>query len=130
MTYPTAEDILALHDRLIEETGGAHGVRDVDLLIAASERSKMQFSGKPLYPTIFEKAAVCLDSLIRNHVFVDGNKRTAVLAAAWFLSLNGHALTATNQALEKFVLMVAVQKPPLQKIADWLKQHSRRLSRS
>lgn len=129
MKYPSAEDILALHDRVIEETGGAHGVRDVGLLIAASERPKMRFAGKPLYRAICEKAAVYLDSLIRNHVFIDGNKRTAVLAAARFLSLNGYTLTATNRALEQFVLAVAVKKPPLQSIADWLKRHTRNVSR-
>lgn len=129
MRYLAAEDILVLHDRVIEETGGAHGIHDLGLLIAAAERPRTSFGGKELYPNTFLKTAALFESIARNHAFVDGNKRTAVLAAARFLFINGYALTATNPELERFVLTAVVKKRSIEKIAAWLKRHSRRLSR-
>lgn len=128
--YLAAEDILVLHDRVIEETGGVHGMRDLGLLIAAAERPRTSFGSKELYPDAFLKAAALFESIARNHAFVDGNKRTAVLATARFLFINGYTLTTTNPELERFVLTAVVKKLSIEKIAVWLKRHSRRLSRS
>ncbi len=77
MKYLSAEQVLFIHSRLIDETGGSHGIRDTGLLQAAVERPKATFGGKDLYPDIFYKAAALLESLIKNHPFIDGNKRTA-----------------------------------------------------
>lgn len=127
MQYVAAEYIVALHAALIEETGGAHGLRDHDLLASLVERPKQQFSGRDLYHDVFEKAAVYLDSLARYHMFVDGNKRTAVMTAAYFLHLNGYELKATNKAIERFVIRVVKEKPEIRVIARWLREHSRLL---
>lgn len=129
MRYLTAEDILVLHDRIIEETRGAHGVRDLGLLIAAVERPRMRFGNKELYSDVFVKAAALFESLARGHAFIDGNKRTAIVAGARFLFLNGYTLTATNRGLEKFVLSAVVKKLPVARIAVWLKKHARKTSR-
>jgi len=126
--YLTAEDILVIHAKLIDEIGGSHGVRDVNLLISLTERPKTSFSGKEVYRTVFEKAAAYLESLVKYHVFVDGNKRTAVAVSARFLFMNGYELTATNKELEKFTLKVVIEKLVLEKIAGWLKIHSRKTS--
>jgi len=124
MNYLTVEQVLFLHARLIEETGGSHGVRDVSLLESAVARPRATFGGEDLYPDLFSKAAALMDSLIRNHPFVDGNKRTGIAAAALFLRQNGHRLTATNQELEAFTLHVAESRPGIAEIATWLEIHS------
>ncbi|HXF69069.1 MAG TPA: type II toxin-antitoxin system death-on-curing family toxin [Thermoflexus sp.] len=126
MRFLTVEQVLFLHARLIEETGGAHGVRDLSLLESAVVRPQATFGGKDLYPDLFSKAAALMDSLIRNHPFVDGNKRTGIAAAALFLLQNGYRLTATNEELEAFTLYVAESKPEISEIAAWLKAHSAR----
>ncbi len=96
--------------RLIEETGGSHGVRDVGLLESAVMRSQATFDGNELYPNLFSKAAALMDSIIRNHPFVDGNKRTGIAAAGIFLLQNNRRLTATNQELEAFTFSVTISK--------------------
>ena len=129
VVYLPAEEILIIHARIIDETGGSHGVRDTNLLASVVERPKMQFGGKDLYPTIFDKAAVYFESCARHHAFLDGNKRTAVAIAARFLYMNGYALRVANSALEKFVLEAVVQKWELGRISVWLKKHSKRMGK-
>ena len=124
MNYLTAEQVLFLHARLIEETEGSHGVRDVALLESAVARPQATFDGVDLYPDLFCKAAALMDSLIRNHPFVDGNKRPGITAAALFLRQNGRYLTATNSELEAFTLYVTESRPDVSEIATWLKTHS------
>ena len=127
MKYLTPQDILIIHAKIIDETGGLHGVKDVGLLISLTERPKAKFNGKELYRGVFKKAAVYLESLTHYHVFVDGNKRTGIVSTARFLFLNGFKLTASNSLLEKFVLKVVAKKVDLETIADWLKAHSKRI---
>ena len=124
MNYLTAEQVLFLHARLIEETGGSHWVRDVALLESAAARPQATFDGVDLYPDLFCKAAALMGSLIRNHPFIDGNKRTGITAAALFLRQNGRYLTATNSELEAFTLYVTESRPDASEIAAWLKTHS------
>ncbi len=123
-TYLTVEQVLFIHMRLIVETGGSAGVRDLDVLASAVCRPQASFGGQDLYPTIFDKAAALLDSLIGNHPFVDGNKRVGITAAGIFLLRNGYRLTASNTALEHFTLRVARSETTVDEIADWLRKHS------
>ncbi len=127
MHYLTVEQVLFLHARLIEQTGGSHGLRDLNLLRSAVARPQATFSGD-LYPDLFSKAAALMDSLIRNHAFVDGNKRTGVTSAAMFLRQNGRRLTATNLELETITRSIAQSKVELSEIANWLETHSQPLS--
>ncbi len=122
--FLTVEQILFLHARLIEETGGSHGVRDVGLLESATMRPRATFDGKDLYPDLFSKAAALMDSIIRNHPFVDGNKRTGIAAAGVFLLQNNHILMVTNQELESFTLHVTISKPHVKEISLWIESHS------
>jgi death-on-curing protein len=69
MDYLTAKQVLFIHARLIEETGGEHGIHDLGLLISPVERPRATFDKKDLYADIFAKAAALFDSLIRNHPF-------------------------------------------------------------
>jgi len=124
MNYLTPEQVLFIHARLIAETGGTHGVRDLAMLESAVARPQATFGGKDLYPDLFTKAAALLDSLINNHPFVDGNKRTGITAAALFLRRNGYRLKAGHADVEKFTLQVAASRAELKEIADWLLTHS------
>lgn len=124
MNYLTPEQVLFLHARLIEETGGGHGVRDVNLLESAVARPQSTFGGEDLYPDLFSKAAALMDSLVRNHPFIDGNKRTGIAAAALFLRQNNRHLTATSTELEEFTLHVAKSRLTITEIAEWFREHS------
>jgi death-on-curing protein len=112
-----------LHAWLIERTGGSGGLRDVGLLESALARPQATFGQDDLYPDLWSKAAALMHSLIRNHLFVDGNKRTALAATGIFLELNGYALTASNEAVLEFVRQVAVGGMALAEMAAWLEAH-------
>lgn len=124
MKYLTAEQILFLHARLVAETGGSHGVRDLNMLLSAVGRPQVSFNNQDLYPDMFAKAGALMDSLIRNHPFLDGNKRTGVAAAALFLRINGFRLDARNAELEKFTLEVASSQHTMDEIVVWLQAHA------
>ena len=129
MKYLKAEEILVIHARVIEETRGTHGVRDVGLLQSAAFRPQTAIGGKEMYKSIFEKAAALFEALARFHVFVDGNKRTAVVSSARFLAINGFELTITNIELEKFVLRAIESRLEVSEIALWLKKNSERIKK-
>ena len=126
MRYLSAEQILVIHSEIIDATGGSHGVRDVGLLSAIADKPRAAFGGADLYPDVFIKAAVYLESIVNYHVFIDGNKRTGFMASARFLAMNGYELKASNRAVEGFVLSVATDKPGIAKITAWLKKHAKR----
>ena len=122
--FLTAQQILFVHARLIDTTGGEHGLRDLGLLESAAARPQATFDGKELYPDLFQKAAALMESLITNHPFVDGNKRTAIAASALFMQQNGHRLQTTNEALEQFTILVVNERPSLDEIAAWFRSYT------
>ena len=124
MRYLTSEQLLFIHSRLIAETGGSHGVRDLARLESAVARPQAVFDRKELYPDVFLKAAALLDSLVNNHPFIDGNKRTGIAAAALFLQANGRQLTSSTSELEEFTLEAVTSHPDLIILADWLHRQS------
>ena len=124
MIYLSAEQVLFIHARLIEETGGTHGVRDLNMLLSALGRSRATFDDEELIPDLFSKAAALLEALVLNHPFLDGNKRTGVVAAGLFLRQNGYHLVATNEDLVSIGLGVAQSKYSLEELAAWLKANA------
>lgn len=122
--FLTPQQLLFIHARLIDSTGGGHGIRDLTLLESAVARPQATFDGRELYPDIFLKAAALMESLAQNHPFIDGNKRTAITAAALFLQQNGYRLETTNAELERFTLHVVNHHPPLTEIASWFRKHT------
>ena len=122
--YLTAEQVLFVHFRLLNETGGEHGIRDIGLLQSAIARPQATFDRQELYTDIFEKAAALMESLINNHPFIDGNKRTGIACTVLFLKQNGFSFSAKNRELEKFTLRVASSKVGRSEIMKWLKDHS------
>jgi death-on-curing protein len=123
--YLTLEEALLLHARLIQRTGGSGGVRDAGLLDSALARPQATFGGEDLHPGLWHKAAALMHSLIKNHPFVDGNKRTALAATGLFLELNGYALTATNEEVLDFARQAAVGEIDVESMAAWLENHNR-----
>ena len=121
MIYLSAEQVLFLHDRLIEETGGEHGVRELEGLESALARPQAAFGDTEFYPDIFTKTAVLMDGLTRNHAFIDGNKRISISTAVLFLQVNSYRLTATNPELEQFAIHVTTVKPSVDTIANWFR---------
>lgn len=103
----TLGEVIDLHQRVIEETGGAVGVRDLSALKAAVSLPRVTFDGRDLYPSIVEKAAALCFSLVMNHPFLDGNKRTAHAALEVTLVLNGLELSATIDEQEGVFLALA-----------------------
>ncbi len=124
MEYLTIEEVLLMHARLIQRTGGSVGVRDMGLLQSALARPRATFEGQDLYPGLWNKAAALMESLIKNHPFVDGNKRSALTAVGLFLELNGYALTAGNEEVLEFTQRAAVGEVDLESMAAWLEAHS------
>jgi death-on-curing protein len=121
--YLTVNEVLLLHARLIQRTGGSGGVRDMGLLESALARSKATFDGIDLYPDLWAKAASLMHSLTQNHPFVDGNKRTALAAVGVFLELNDYRLTASNDEATDFALEVTAGNMDLEEMASWLRTH-------
>lgn len=124
MIHLTVEQVLFIHMRLIVETGGGMGVRDLGLLASAVARPQATFGGEDPYPDLFSKAAALLDSLVRNHPFIDGNKRVGITAAGLYLQLNGQRLTASSPELHVFTLQVARSELSVEQITSWFRANS------
>lgn len=124
MNYLDVEEILRLHYQVIVDYGGSHGVRDENRLLSVVAAPQQAVFGKEQYPSIYEKAAAYLRNLIGDHLFFDGNKRTAVTVMAIFLSRNGVLLTATPKELEDFAVTVATEHLDVLAIAAWLRAHT------
>ncbi|MBU1614943.1 type II toxin-antitoxin system death-on-curing family toxin [bacterium] len=126
MRYLSTREALYLHHRIIEETGGSHGVRDLALLESALSRPQATFGGDDLYPTSFLKAGALLHSLANNHPFVDGNKRTAIACANFFLEDNLRAgIECAQEEIVDLGLKVARGLLKVEEIAHWLKENTR-----
>lgn len=120
-------DILLLHEFSIKDYGGASGIRDLALLESAIARPFQTFGGEDLYPAVIDKAAALAESLIINHPFVDGNKRTR-LAAMYSFLLAGHIiLTASDNDLYNFIIDVSTGTLAFEEIVNWLKANSTQL---
>ena len=129
MRYLTGEEILVIHARLIDETGGLHGIRDMNLLSSLMERPKMSFGGKELYLDIFAKATVYFTACAYHHIFMDGNKRTAVSIAIRFLFQNGWEFVASNKELENFAVKAVENKFTIDVVAEWFKKYSQKIKK-
>ncbi|HSX19066.1 MAG TPA: type II toxin-antitoxin system death-on-curing family toxin [Candidatus Saccharimonadales bacterium] len=123
MKYLTPHKVIQIHFELVEATGGLQGLRDLGLLESAVSRPQASFGGKDLYPSLILKAAALVHSLLLNHVFADGNKRTATISMIEFLTLNGKKINMTNKEMVDFALWVENKRPELEEIAAWIKKH-------
>ena len=111
----------------MEETGGSPGIRDEGLLRSALARPQTSFGGQDLYPTLFEKAAALVESMARNHPFVDGNKRMAWECLDLLLGMNGYRVTASHDQSFALMMRIIEHKLTVQDTAEWLAKHTKRL---
>ncbi len=123
MRYLTLNEVLELYLQIMEQSGGAVGVRDLNALESALAQPRMTFGGRELYPTIVEKAAALGFSFIKNHPFVDGNKRTGHAVMETFLVLNGYEVQASVEELEQVILQAAAGEMTREAFTKWLRQH-------
>ena len=121
MRYLTLAEVLDLHRRVIEQTGGADGIRDLGGVESAVAQPQMSFDGVLLYPTIAESAAALCCSLVMNHPFVDGNKRVGHAALETFLVLNGYELMGDVGDAEKLMLNLAAGEVTRDELLNWIK---------
>ena len=115
--------ILILHEHLISETGGQPGLRDEGLLESALAAPFAAFGSEELYPTLVQKAARLGYGLVRNHAFVDGNKRIAAHAMLTFLALNGVEPRHTQQELSDIFLKLAAGEAEYEDLLAWINEH-------
>ncbi len=127
MRYLALAEVVELHRRLLEATGGAPGIRDLGALESAIAQPKATFGGVDLYPTLVEKAAALGLSLVQGHPFVDGNKRVGHAAMETFLVLNGAEVDAQVGDQERVMFDLAAGLIDRSQLTDWLRQHLRPL---
>ena len=120
---PTTDTIIIFHEELINKIGGMHGIRDENLLDMSVNSPFQTFGGNDLYPTLIDKAAHLVYSLIKNHPFIDGNKRIGVTAMIAFLKSNNLDFSCTNEELVEFGLGLADGSYDASYAQEWIKSH-------
>jgi len=123
--FLSVEDVLDIHANQIERYGGSLGMRDSELLQSAVGTPEAGFGDQYVHTDLFEMAAAYLYHIIQNHPFIDGNKRTGVMAAFVFLKLNGLTLEAAESTFEEIVLKAAqgqIEKPA---ITEFFSKHAK-----
>ncbi|RYY27232.1 MAG: type II toxin-antitoxin system death-on-curing family toxin [Chitinophagaceae bacterium] len=120
------QEVLALHEILIERFGGSYGVRDHEMLESALSRPFQTFDGAALYPTVYDKVAAFIESLLTNHPFVDGNKRTGYGLLRIYLGINNYEITAPIENRYDFVIAVATGQWKFDQILTWVETNTRK----
>jgi death-on-curing protein len=121
--YLTLSDIFALYDAVMARSGGFVGLANRAALEAALAQPQATFDQQDLYPSLTDKAAALGFALIRNHPFVDGNKRIGHAAMELFLILNGWESAASVDAQEQLILQLAAGDLERPDLVAWLQQH-------
>ena len=125
MIWISAEDVILIHSRVIEGSGGLDGLRDRDGLEAAVSAPMQTFDGKELYPTDLEKIARLGFGLASNHAFVDGNKRIGAMMTQLLLKWNGYDLTLHSGELADMFIAIAAGTAKEKDLLDWISKHLR-----
>ena len=123
MRYLTLSEVLEVHRQVMAQSGGAEGLMHLSALESALAQPQMTFGGEELYPTLVDKASVLGYALIKNHPFLDGNKRTGHAAMEVFLVLNGHEIRAAVDEQEQVVFQVAASELDREGFTAWLLAH-------
>jgi death-on-curing protein len=123
MRYLTVNEVLAIYGRVMQQTGGSIGVHSLGALESAVAQPRMTFGGEELYPTIVEKASALGFSLVKNHPFVDGNKRTGHAAMETFLILNNYEISSTIDEQVAIILELAAGEMSREAFTKWLHNH-------
>lgn len=121
----SVNEIMVLHRKLIEQTGGGYGVRDQGLIESAVNRASVTFDGQDLYRSDQDKIAAITYGIINNHGFIDGNKRLGIAAMLLLARLNGIQLEYSQSELVSLGLNIADGKLDETGIVDWLANHKK-----
>lgn len=124
MRLLTLGEVFALHRRILVETGGAPGVRDLNAIASAVSQQRVSAGGVDAYPTVIEKAAALAYSLVGNHGFIDGNKRVGHATMEVLLVLNGIDITASVDEQERLMLSLAAGKVSRIELVEWLRANT------
>ena len=119
------EQVILLHQRLIEMTGGSSGIRDKGMLESALSNPFQSFGDVELYPSIQAKAAQLCFGIVKNHPMIDGNKRLGTHVMLVFMALNGYELSYTQQELSSTILDLAAGKIGFETILQWIISHQK-----
>jgi len=125
LKYLSEAELIAINHEMISKYGGLHGVRDLNFLRLAVGRPQMSAGLKDAYPTIYQKAAAMFHSIINNHPFLDGNKRTSLFSAVLFLEYNGYRVEFTKKEAIQFTLKAHNEDWTVEQIASWVKKHTK-----
>ena len=125
--YLSREEVEVIHDRALT-TGekGEPGIRDAGLVDSALAQPRATYGGAELNPTLVEKAATLCFSFVKNHAFVDGNKRTAHAVTEAFLAINGWEIRASVDEQEQIITQLADNSINRDQFTDWLRDHLRK----
>lgn len=123
MNILSLEQLLEIHSLVVEATGGSAGLRDLGRLEAAIAAQTQNVFGEELYPGIIDKAAAVIRGIVADHPFVDGNKRTAMLAGLTLLEINNIRFTANPGEIEDFAVQIATDRLDVPTIVLWLREH-------
>jgi death-on-curing protein len=123
MIVLTLEHLLELHAVVLAETGGGEGLRDLGRLESAVSTQMQNVFGEELYPSIVDKSAAIVRGIVADHPFVDGNKRTALIAGLTLLRLNGVDFQAHPGEIEDFAVKIATEHLDVKEISNWLNAH-------
>lgn len=126
MWLPALDHVLLLHKKLIDQTGGADGVRDLGLIESALQRAYAAFGGVEAHPGVIGKAAAVGCGLTQNHGFIDGNKRIGMASMLLILRRNGIALSYTQDELVQLGLSVAQGKMDVPQVREWIENHQKK----
>jgi death-on-curing protein len=121
------EIVKYFHSILIVEFGGSNGIRDLNALQVAIQRPYSTFDGKDLYPTIYDKAAALVESLVKNHAFIDGNKRIGYVMLRFFLMESGYDLSASQTDKYNFILKISKGDLDFEGIKEWIVRNARKI---
>lgn len=122
--FITLGEVIEIHKVQIQRYGGHIGIRDLELLKSSISMPAAGFGGEYLHTDVYEMSAAYLFHIIRNHPFIDGNKRTGLVSALVFLILNGIDLSADEGSLENIVISVAEGKVNKSEIAQFFRDNS------
>ena len=115
--------VLLIHDQLITETGGSYGLRDEGMLDSALNAPFQTFGGEDVYPSLQQKATRLCFGLVKNHPFIDGNKRIGAHAMLVFLALNGIELQHSQTELSNIILQLAAGEIDTEDLLYWILSH-------
>ncbi|MGV3525082.1 MAG: type II toxin-antitoxin system death-on-curing family toxin [Candidatus Sericytochromatia bacterium] len=130
LVFLTKSQVLFLHQDLVEDFGGSHGLRDEGLLESALEMPKSGFGGEYFHKSLYEMAAAYLFHLVKNHPFIDGNKRIGLACADVFLAINDIELTVAEDEAYEFTMRVASENVAKEEISIFFQKNSKALDES